>query len=458
MKRSLAVMWSTVVAALALTLPARALAYESDVHFGLTRWLALRAGFTESQSDAIALADQRIDGGMIETLKLGLEFACAGRFPQVARQVQHDHYPSATAVPAPAAARAVVPGGDSARASLTALAVHLKGKEGLMLGKFGGALHPLQDSWAHQGVPSELRFGASLHCDPTLAFAHPAARGGPGSHSADASANWPADTLAMAKSTYNELVRYPAIDGRPRKPAEWDTLLPLLNGFVKATTKTQKRAWFVSQAMPDTRFLGGMSLPDGPDPGPLDWNGRKLLTLPGNASMQHDAPADARAFVDRLLARWLGAERVEVVVAEMAGAPPSGGKPSSDTALPSTRELTARLKLWKIRDHGSAAELVHAPSPMTTAQLRAADRLTNDPRALFPPTDLSLAVYPLQPATPAPMPLLPYILRALPETAGASRMIAIAKLRHAPYDTIGWIIERRENGWSLVDVVASVHP
>ena len=457
MKRSLAVIFSTAIFALALTLPARALAYESDVHFGLTRWLALRADFTESQSEAIALADQRIDGGMIETLELSLEFACAGSFPQVARQAQHEHYPSATAVPAPAAARVVVPGSDAARAALIAFAAPLKGREGLMLGKFGEALHPLQDSWAHQGVPSGLLAAASLPCDPMLMSAHPAVRGGPDSHSADASASWPADTLAMAKATYEELLRYPTIDGRLRKPAQWNTLLPLLKGFVNAATKTQKRAWFVLQAMPDTRFLSGTSLPDGPDPGPLDWNGVKLLTLSGNSSKQHDAPADARAFVDRLLARWLGGERVETVVAEMAEAPASG-KPPVNPAVASMRELTARLKLWKMRDHGSAVKLVHAPSPMTSAQLRAADRLTSDPRALLAPTDLSQAVYPLQPAAPAPMPLLPYLMRALPESSGVSRMIAIAKLRHAPYDTMGWIIERREKGWSLVEVVATVHP
>ena len=461
MKRSLTLIFAGAVAALALTLPGAALAYESDVHFGLTRWLALRAGFTESQAQAMALANQRVDAGMLETLQLSLEFACAGSFPAVARQAQHQHYPSATPVPAPAAARAVVPGSDAARAALTELASQLKDKEGLMLGKFGAALHPLQDSWAHQGLASTSRPGTLVECDPTLTAAHPAARGGPDSHGADASARWPADTLAMARSTYEELVLYPAIDAQLRKPAAWAALAPLLNGFVDATTKTQKRAWFVAQAMPDTRFLSGISLPDGPDPGPLDWNGLKLLTLSGNTSMQHDAPVDARAFVDRLLARWLGAERVETVLAEMAVGPaagPAGSKPTAATAAASMRELTARLKLWKMRDHGSAVELVHAPSPLTRAQLRATDRLTGDPRALLVPTDLAQAVYPLQPAASVPMPLLPYILRALPDSAGAARMIAMAKLRHAPYDTVGWIIERRAKGWSLVEVVASVHP
>ena len=457
MKRSLAIVFSVVAATLGLALPGLAQAYESDVHFGLTRWLALRAGFGESQADALATADQRVDGDRIETLQLGIEFACAEGLPEVARQVQSDHYPSAAAVPAAPAHRAVLAGSDAARAALVALRGTLIVKEGLMLGKFGAALHPLQDSWAHQGIASELRMGASLRCDAALAFAHPAARGGPASHAADASAAWPADALAMARSTYDELVRYPAIGGQMRKAAPWESLLPALQGFVKGTTKTQKRAWFLAQGMQDTSFLGGTSLPDGADPGPLEWSGRKFLALPGNASMQHDAPADARAFVDRLLARWLGAERIEGVVAEMAGLS-AGAKPSAASPWPSARELAARLKLWKVRDHGSAAELVHAPSPLGAAQLRAADRLTSDLRALIAPTEVSQAFYSLQPATQAPMPLLPYILRALPESGGGQKMVAIAKLRHAPYDSIGWVIERRENGWALIDVVASIHP
>jgi len=458
MNRGLLSIASTSVSvAFALALPADAGAYESDVHFGLTRWIAMRAGFTEAQAQAIAVGDQRIDGGMLETLELGLEFACAGRIAEVARQAQRDHFPSERPVPAPAADRAVVPGSDAARAALKALVGRLPGKEGLMLGKFGEALHPLQDSWAHQGIPSTPSPGGSLRCDPSLFLGRATVRGGSASHAADATARWPVDALAMARATFEELVRYPSIDGRARNPARWDTLLPSLEGFVQATTKTQKRAWFVSQGMEDTGFLAGLTLPDGPTPGPLEWSGRRLLTLPGNASMQHAAPVDARAFVDRLLGRWTGAEPVEDVVGE-ATRSRTAHLPSGQATSPSTRELSARLKLWRMRDHGTAAELLHAPSPLTAAQLRAADRLTKAARALLPPMKLAEAVYPLQPSTPEPTPLLPYILHSLPEVDGQPRMIAIVKLRHAPYDTTGWIIEQSLNGWFLADLVSVVEP
>ena len=140
-------------------------AYESDVHYGLTRWLALRAGFNESQAEAVAVANQRVDGGLIEMQWLNLEYACSGRFADQARQFQSANYPSAKAVPGPLAERIVVAGSDAARQALASLKPLLKGKEGLLLGKLGEALHPLQDSWSHQGTPSSPDLGHGLGCD-----------------------------------------------------------------------------------------------------------------------------------------------------------------------------------------------------------------------------------------------------------------------------------------------------
>ena len=50
---------------------------------------------------------------------------------------------------------------------------------------------------------------------------------------------------------------------------------------------------------------------------------------------------------------------------------------------------------------------------------------------------------------------MPYIARGLPAAGGAPRMIAILRLRHAPYDTLGLIAERVEAGWKLTDVVGA---
>jgi hypothetical protein len=447
---------ATLAVGIAMPFPGPVSAFEADVHFGLTRWLAQRAGFSAEQAESIAMGDQRVDGGLVDSNQLDLEYACAGRFPAIARQAQRDRFPSAKPVPAPPEERVVEAGSAAAHQALTELTATSKGKEGLLLGKFGHALHPLQDSWSHQGIPSQPQAARSLGgCDASLASNHPAARGGPDSHIADLTMRWPAETLAMAHSTYDELLKWGNIEGQPRKPALWDSLVQPIGEFSKASTKTQKRAWFLAQGMTDTQFLDGISLPDGPDPGDLQWRGRMLPPLPGIASQQHDAPADVRAFFDRFLSRWLGTERIEDVVADMGPGrtpPPRDG----DEVPPSPAELIARLKVWKLRDHGAAAELAHAPTPLSAAQLKAIDRLTRKPAAYVPPMVVSDAVYSLQPATPEPMPMLPYIVRALPPIGATQRMIAIARLKHAPYDTVGWIVEQQGKRWVLVGMVSSV--
>ena len=68
-----------------------------------------------------------------------------------------------------------------------------------------------------------------------------------------------------------------------------------------------------------------------------------------------------------------------------------------------------------------------------------------------------VAFFPLVTHTPNPSPLLPYILHILPgEGASAPRAIAVARLKHAPRDTIGLVAEKSASGWTLVDVVAVV--
>ena len=427
--------------------------YEADVHFGLTRWLALRAGFDPAQADAIANGDQRIDGEALETLTLSLEFGCTVKFVDVARQAQAAHFPSARAVPAPPSERPVVAGGEPARRDLARLTPLPPGREAVMLVQLGAALHPLQDSWAHQGTPGVPDFGGAVTCDAGLVSGHPADRGGPASHRADLTASSPADVIPMAAATYAELLRYPAIHGKVRTAAPWASVAAAMPGFVQAKTKTEKRHWFVAQGMPDTRFLAGISLPDGPDAGDLSPASQRFLPLPGEGSRQYDAPAEVRRMFDTLFARWLGGEPPARIVSDLG--PPRGQAPSSANGM-SARELAVRLDLWRVRDHGVVAELAHARSPMSPDELKAAARLTRAAGALLPATTLSAAVYPLQPSGPAPSPLLPYIVRALPVVAPApARMIALARLRHAPYDTVGWIAEQRDGRWELVDIVSS---
>lgn len=435
---------SRVLAVLAVLLLAPPVlhAYESDVHYGLTRWLALKAGFQQPEANAMALGNQRVDAGLMDTLALSLEYACTGKYPEVAAQVQARHFPAARAVPARPEDRQVVPGSEAARRSLRELAGVWQGKEGLLLGKFGEALHPLQDSWSHRGVPDAPAAIGGLACDPGLLSMQRGGRGG--SHEADLTHRSPGEALAMARASYEAMLAYPPIAGRKRAAADWESLRAPLEAFVKASTKTAKRQWFLGQGFDDTSFLEGVSLPDGADPGPLRWEGRRLPPLPVNVSNQHDADVQVRAFFDSVLARWLGDEKVEAVLADLGPARPSP-------------ELATRLRLWKVRDHGAVAALAHARPPLSAAQLRRAAALTRSPGVFVRADRLTDAVFPLQALAPYATPLLPYVTSALPAAAGnLPRAAAILRLRHAPYDSIALIAEKRGDRWSLVELVPVV--
>jgi hypothetical protein len=62
-----------------LTVSAWAAAFESDVHYGLTQWLALKAGFDPAAARMIAIGDNRVDSGDMQFVDLGIMYACAAK-------------------------------------------------------------------------------------------------------------------------------------------------------------------------------------------------------------------------------------------------------------------------------------------------------------------------------------------------------------------------------------------
>jgi hypothetical protein len=427
---------ATLLLAIGAAFPAHS--YESDVHYGLTWWLAQKAGYPDWQARAIATGNFRVDSGLMSTLALLPEYACIVKDDAVAREIQERHYPSKAKVPADPHDRAVEPGSPAAREVLAKTLQAAKGHEAEYLGLFGAALHPLQDSWAHSGVPAAPSFG-SIGCDSKLA-AVPPVRGNGGPHAADLTFVSPVPTVAMAKATYDALTAFPPVKGEHRTAQDWSSLEPVVRAFAEARSKTAKREWFVKQGIADTNFLEAITLPDGAKPGALHFDGRQLPPLEKAASMQYDVPLDAREFFDRLIVGWLGKEPVEAIVG----------------SSPRAAQLAARLKVWKLRDHGTSARLAHLTRPFTAAEIAQVNALSKQPEANVAVAP-EQAFFPLVTHTPNPSPLLPYILHSLPgQGASAPRAIAIARLKHAPRDTIGLIAEKSPSGWTLVDVVSVV--
>src|ERR1700753_702027 len=86
-----------------------ATAFEADVHYGLTNWLALQAGFEPEQAQIIATFDQRIDSGDMPFMDIVGLYSCLAKDEISARRAGEHHFPSEGRIPGPAETRVVVP-------------------------------------------------------------------------------------------------------------------------------------------------------------------------------------------------------------------------------------------------------------------------------------------------------------------------------------------------------------
>lgn len=420
---------------------------ESDLHYGMTMWLALQAGFNEREAATIATGDQRVDSGDMQYTDVGLLYACLGKDDLGARRAGADHYPSAGAVPGAPQTRAVSAGSEAAMQPAAAMLKVEPAKAGFMLLKLGEALHILQESFAHQGIP-EVPFGGKtggktgIECDPTRAWGHPKARGGADSHKADLVRYWPADSIAAAKATYDVLTRFAPVDGVKRKPQPWEALEPQLGAFIKAATKSQKRAWFVAHGIADVSFLEGISLPDGDKPFELRWRGRRQPPLPTDQSRQHYVDPALLDFYHAFFERWMTARDFSALAAEFG---PAAG--------PRRDELIARLKLWRLRDHGRVADLAHAARALTDAERTRIDQIASA-RNAFPRYARVLdAYFPLLPNIEGVSPMLPFFIA---ETSRDRVAVAAVKFRHTPYDAVAVRAVKTARGWRVDSIAGSV--
>ncbi|HEX4584880.1 MAG TPA: DUF6765 family protein [Burkholderiaceae bacterium] len=427
-------------------------AFESDVHHGLTQWLALQAGFDEEAAKTIAIGDQRVDSGDMQYLELVLAYACVRKEDLGSRLTGEHHYPSAGTVPGAPETRTVIAGGDAAQKAALAVIKVPPGQASYMLFKLGEALHILQDSWSHQGVPSTPQPAQGVFtCDSARAWGHPAARGGWSSHKADLTMAWPADSLAMAKATYDVLTRYPMLTQTPRTARSWEQIRPLLTGFITASTKTEKARWFASHGIADVSFLEGISLKDGAHSFDLKWAGRKLPPLAALQSRQHAVDPELLDFYNRFFAQWVATHDFGAL-ASAFGAHPAGSLRPAGNA-----ELVARLKVWRLRDHGRVAQIAHSAPPLTEQQRSQLDAIGKERNAYAdydPPTG---AFFPLLPRGNDVSPLLPFIVSTdVAPTGKNPRAVAVAKLRHVPYDSVGVVAEKIDGRWRVTSIVSVV--
>jgi hypothetical protein len=221
-------------------------AWEKDLHYGLTLWLGLQAGFTKPEALAVAESTQSEDEGKVNPATWMMFHVFLFGDKPGSQTVSEKHFPTDGQIDSPPPERPVVPNSAPARVLLDAVIKQYSGPD--ELNRLGRALHPFQDSWSHQGIPdTPLRPGAEIH--PNLSWSHPQERGGWYSHNADITSLYPKDAIATAKATYQALVDFRGKHPNPRRgeAKNWEDLAADVESFAKAATKEEKEKWFATR-------------------------------------------------------------------------------------------------------------------------------------------------------------------------------------------------------------------
>jgi hypothetical protein len=245
----------TAVAPMVVTVTA----WEEDVHYVLTFWLATQAGFSRGDADQIAKADQSYDDSEhAAAIPTVLWIILRGDLG-AARDLQVKHFPSDADLPSPPLRRVVAPNSPSARHALEG--AMNAGALGTALTTLGEAFHPFQDSWSHQGVPD-----IPYNLKPNLISAHPAKRGGWSSHDADLTYLHVDDTVEVARETYRRLVQFLELNPRfrQRNSAAWPQLETVVRAFATSKGSVAKVEW-ATRYVPEARTeqLGNVAKPGG---------------------------------------------------------------------------------------------------------------------------------------------------------------------------------------------------
>lgn len=224
-------------------------AFESDVHYGMTFWLAAQAGFPIREAHEIARSNELTDAGMLDAKHRIIWGVCMSRDhkeQETASSLARDlHFRSQRAVPAPPSSRVVSSSAPFAGAEVEQQLSSGRSDRLDRLGKFGQALHGWQDSYSHQGEPASVRF-----CTPDYIWSHPSKRDGPYNTRADMTQLHVQDCMDAARTSYDLLVRMAGELGSVEASKQWSALQEDARSFCAAGTKLEKQRWFESHGTP----------------------------------------------------------------------------------------------------------------------------------------------------------------------------------------------------------------
>jgi hypothetical protein len=442
---------SLTVVSLVLCVSTSLLAWEMDLHYGLTKWLAFQAGFNLDDAEIIARGTQDPDEGKLYPAPSAVfAAACLGRRDEDrVRLVQTYHFPSYGPIPGLPSARSVEPG--SSENAATALVekeiqtVLPSQPRERTLEQLGVALHPLEDSWSHQGEPD-----IPLSCSQQLAYGHPAKRGGWLKHDADLTyLHQVPDTIETAHRTYDKLVAFLANHPKLRdhQATPWNKLEPQVTDFAKAGSKREKLAWFQNQKdvplssyVTHPNFLQSINLPDSPrDKSSLLGAQAVDVSYPQGPRDEIHAPTNVEEFVDEFLTVWI-VKRIPQLALKFMNpnfvAKPFSVNPGSGSSEDITRSI---LDMWLVRDHGMVNLLGHGTelSASTWQQFEKLPQIEGGSlqSAIVGIGDRPYEIFPLSEKK---------------DFRESDAYAVVFQFRHAPRDAVALILVRdQKNNWSV---------
>jgi len=396
---------------------------------------------------------------------------CVRRDVDYSRLVQTFHFPSFGNVPGAPPQRAVAPGlTDNAATELVWKEIKnsiANEPPAIALRNLGISLHPLEDSWSHQGIPD-----IAPVCPENLAWGHPTDRGGYLSTKADHTYLHVEDAVATARRTYELLEEFlkthPTL--KSHGEARWAGLEPAVRTFAQASSKEEKLKWFQSQ--PDvpidsyTRkdFLKGISIPNSREKN-LSTHINALFAKqpPDKATRQMNelekwGSGQVNVAVDHLLDLWIVQKNLDALNPFMSfshvvkGLVGESHDPYADVNLTKTA-----FGMWLIRDQGVAEELNHG-MPAKAERWSAKDlevpmyELERQP--LIEVGKLREAIHALE--TNAPYTLVPVSEELIPLTEATEKTadyVVAFQFFHAPHDVVFLYVQRDSDGrWAIQNI------
>ena len=455
-------------------IPWRAFGWEADLHYGLSKWLAFKAGFSLNDAETIAIGVQsRDDGSLYPAVGTVFYRTCLQRDVDYSRLVQTYHFSSFGNVPGAPPQRAVAPGlTDNAATELVWKEIKnsiANEPPAIALRNLGISLHPLEDSWSHQGIPDM----PPRPCSQDLAWGHPADRGGYRSKKADHTYLHVEDALATARRTYELLEEFLKTHPTLKSHAEarWIDLEPAVRSFAQANSKEEKVKWFESQ--PDvpigsyTRkdFLKDISIPDSRKTN-LSTRLNELFAKqpPEKATMQMNefekwSSGQVNAAVDHLLDLWIVQKHIDALAPFTSFSRMAKGLVGESLGTSEDANLTKiAFGMWLIRDQGVAEELDHG-MPTKAERWSAKDlevpmyELGRQP--LIEVGKLREAIHALETNAPYTLvPLSPGELVPLSEATEETKDYVVAfQFFHAPHDVVLLYLQRASGSrWAIVNI------